>query len=292
MSGGKEKLRIGWFSTGRDEAAIELLTTALNSIRSGELNLEIAFVFCNRELHESPHSDAFIELVKREGLTLITFSSAKFEPQLRKKGLSGDEEALKRWRRMYDEHVYELIKPFGVEISFLAGYMLILSDWMCERHTFLNLHPAIPGGPKGTWQDVIWQLIAQRADVAGAQIHIATPQLDEGPPVSFCKFSLRTENFIQLWNRLEEELRCISLEELREAYGESYPLFAEIRKHELAREMPLIVITLRMLADGMIELRGRDVFFEGKRCEGGVDLSEQVDLAVSELLRRDQEAHG
>lgn len=278
-------MRIGWFSTGRDEAARELLTTALNSIRSGELNLEIAFVFCNRELGESEQSDKFIELVKSEGLPLVTFSSAKFEPALRKRGLAGDEDALRKWRQMYDERVYELIKPFETNLSFLAGYMLILSDWMCERHTMLNLHPAIPGGPKGAWQDVIWQLIAQRADVAGAQIHIVTPQLDEGPPVSFCKFSLRTEAFIPLWNRLEEELRCISLEELRSAYGESYPLFAEIRRHELAREMPLIVLTLKMLADGVIEIHGHDVFVMGERCDGGLDLSEQVDAAVAELLK-------
>lgn len=278
-------LRIGWFSTGRDEAARELLVTALNSIRSGELNLDIAFVFCNREPGESEQSDKFMELVRSEGLPLLVFSSAKFEPELRKRGLSGDEAALRKWRQMYDERVYELIKPFGVNLSFLAGYMLILSDWMCERHTMLNLHPAIPGGPKGAWQDVIWQLIAERADVAGAQIHIATPQLDEGPAVSFCKFSLRTEPFTHLWNRLEEELRCMSLEELRNAYGESYPLFAEIRRHELAREMPLIVLTLKMLADGVIEIRGHDVFAMGERCDGGLDLSEQVDAVVAELLK-------
>lgn len=280
-----DKLRIGWFSTGRDEAARELLITALNSIRSGELNLEIAFVFCNRELGESEQSDAFIELVKREGLTLLTFSSAKFEPQLRRRGLSGDEEALRKWRWMYDERVYELIEPFKAELSFLAGYMLILSDWMCERHTMLNLHPAVPGGPKGAWQDVIWQLIYERAEVAGAQIHIVTPQLDEGPPVSFCKFSLRTGKFLPLWNRLEEELRCISLEELRSAYGESYPLFVEIRRHELAREMPLIVLTLKMLAEGVIEICGREVFVNGVKCESGLDLSEQIDAMVEELLK-------
>ncbi|MCS7254738.1 MAG: formyltransferase family protein [Armatimonadota bacterium] len=281
----KGKLRIGWFSTGRDDAARELLITALNSIRSGELKIEIAFVFCNREVGESEQSDKFIELVKSESLPLVMFSSAKFEPELRRQGLSGDEAALREWRQMYDEHVYKLIEPFGAKLSFLAGYMLILSDWMCERHTMLNLHPAIPGGPKGAWQDVIWQLIAERASVAGAQIHIVTPQLDEGPPVSFCKFSLRTDKFIPLWNRLEEELRCMSLDELRDAYGESYPLFAEIRRHELAREMPLIVLTLKMLADGVIEIRERDVFVSGEKCEGGLDLSEQVDAAVADVLK-------
>ncbi|HID07033.1 MAG TPA: hypothetical protein EYP10_07775, partial [Armatimonadetes bacterium] len=190
------KLRIGWFSTGRDEAARQLLQVALDAIRNGELNCDIAFVFCNRDWGEHPESDAFLRMVQDANLPLLIFSSAHFEPQLRRRGLSGDETALIQWRRSYDEHVWQLIQPFGAPLSLLAGYMLILSDTMCYRHTMLNLHPAIPGGPKGAWQDVMWQLIEQRADIAGAQIHIVTPQLDEGPPVAYCAFSLRTQHFI------------------------------------------------------------------------------------------------
>ena len=54
----------------------------------------------------------------------------------------------------------------------------------------LNLHPALPGGPKGMWQQVIWELLEDEADETGAMIHLATAQLDRGPVVSTFRFSL------------------------------------------------------------------------------------------------------
>ena len=55
--------QLGWFSTGRDKAARDLLTAVTNSIRQAEIKVEIAFVFCNREPGESKESDSFIKLV-------------------------------------------------------------------------------------------------------------------------------------------------------------------------------------------------------------------------------------
>ena len=40
--------QLGWFSTGRDKAARDLLTVAVDSIKRGELKAKILFVFCNR----------------------------------------------------------------------------------------------------------------------------------------------------------------------------------------------------------------------------------------------------
>jgi phosphoribosylglycinamide formyltransferase-1 len=45
----------------------------------------------------------------------------------------------------------------------------------------INLHPAAPGGPTGTWQEVIWQLIEGRAVETGVMMHLVTPELDRGP---------------------------------------------------------------------------------------------------------------
>ncbi|GAH86362.1 unnamed protein product, partial [marine sediment metagenome] len=45
----KNTYKLGWFSTGRDKAARDLLTVAQRSIALGEIEAEIAFVFCNRE---------------------------------------------------------------------------------------------------------------------------------------------------------------------------------------------------------------------------------------------------
>ncbi|MFC1978114.1 hypothetical protein ACFLWS_07650 [Chloroflexota bacterium] len=57
-------LKIGWFSTGRDKAARDLLTTVSNSIEQGEIEAEIAFIFCDRQPSDAEESDLFIEFEK------------------------------------------------------------------------------------------------------------------------------------------------------------------------------------------------------------------------------------
>ena len=50
-------LRIGWFSTGRDEDAIDILARVHRAISEGSLDARIEFVFCNRERGEAEVSD-------------------------------------------------------------------------------------------------------------------------------------------------------------------------------------------------------------------------------------------
>ena len=52
--------------------------------------------------------------------------------------------------------------PYRLGVLVMAGYMLIVSPAMCRRFAILNLHPALPGGPTGTWQEVIWRLLDER----------------------------------------------------------------------------------------------------------------------------------
>ncbi|UCH43377.1 MAG: phosphoglycerate transporter, partial [Dehalococcoidales bacterium] len=56
--------QLGWFSSGRDKAARDLLTTSYNSIQQGEIEAELSFVFCSREHGETKESDLFIKLVE------------------------------------------------------------------------------------------------------------------------------------------------------------------------------------------------------------------------------------
>jgi phosphoribosylglycinamide formyltransferase 1 len=275
-------LPIGWFSTGRDEAAIWLLQETLNAVRKGFLPIDIAFVFCSREEGDAPESDAFLAFVRRQGLPLVSFSSRRFLPDLWRRGKAGDEGALKEWRHRYHEAVAQLLRPHleRVPFSLLAGYMLIVSDEFCERYTLLNLHPALPNGPKGTWQEVIWQLIRQRASEAGAQIHIVTPELDSGPPVSFVRIPIQTPDLRPLWEALDEKLRAQPLEAIITREGESEPLFAEIRRRELAREVPLIHLTLKKLAEGDITLQGKTVLRHGTPMPNGVDLTDEVEAML------------
>lgn len=237
--------KIGWFTTARDQAAIELLEIVYSQIKTGFLPLEIAYVFVSKEPKETFISDTFIKKAKEEmNLKVICFSALNFKPELRKKDLL-------EWRRLYHQKVLNML-PEEISFGVLAGYMWIVSEEFCEKLRLINLHPALPGGPKGSWQEVIWQLISCRSAETGIMIHQVTSDLDEGPPLSFVRFSLRTPEFLTLWKKTEKILQKYHLKGLKEIEGEKNLLFLKIREEGVKRELPLIVYTLKYLAEDKI----------------------------------------
>lgn len=282
--------KIGWFSTGRDQAARELLRVVYQAIQSKEIpQAQIIFVFSNRERGEHPESDRFFNLVEGYKIPLICFSHRKFKPERRRKGLEmerqGDPSHIQQWRREYDDEVMKRLAPYHPDVCVLAGYMLIVGERMCHKYRMINLHPAKPGGPKGSWQEVIWQLIASRAGESGVMMHLVTPELDAGPAVTFCRFPIRGGLFDPLWQEMEEKLQAKRIEEIIAQEGENNPLFKEIRRHELIREYPLIVHTIKAFAEGKVKIQGdRTITVEGQRWEGGYDLTSIIDNIVKERL--------
>lgn len=271
-------LRIGWFSTGAGEGSQRqrLLADAVRAIRAGELDAEFAFVFCNRERGEYAGTDSFLDLVASYDIPCITFSSRRFRRE-RRGALSKPREALPPWRSQYDREVAKLVAQYSFDVGVLAGYMLIFTAEMAARFPFLNLHPAEPGGPVGTWQEVIWELIEKRAERSGVMIHLATEELDRGPPVAYCTFSLRGDAFDQLWKQVAS--RTVS--DLRDAEGEGLALFQEIRRHGAAREQPLVITTLRALTAGRVRLDGQRVIdANGPEQASGLDLTEEIDAVI------------
>jgi phosphoribosylglycinamide formyltransferase-1 len=268
--------QLGWFSTGRDKAARDLLRAVKESIARGEVEAEIAFVFSSREPGESAASDLFLELVKDYGIPLISFSYQKFKAK-QDAGSGGEKGALHRWRQAYDREVTKRLEGFHPDLCVLAGYMLIVGAEMCRRYDMINLHPAAPGGPAGSWQEVIWQLISARAKETGVMMHLVTPELDQGPPVSYGTFSLRGAPFDKHWAEVEKR----PFDEIKQQ-GEANPLFKMIRQHELAREFPLIIATLRAFSRGEVSITPdkRVVDFEGKPVNG-YNLTDEIDRVVN-----------
>ena len=74
----------GWFSTGRDEAARQLLTETWNAIQEGMIPATLGFVFCDRELGDGLESDRFIQLVTNLGIPIYSISSRRFDSALRR----------------------------------------------------------------------------------------------------------------------------------------------------------------------------------------------------------------
>ncbi|MBA7601237.1 Phosphoribosylglycinamide formyltransferase [subsurface metagenome] len=240
---------IGWFSTGRDKAARDLLTAVKDGITRGEIEGDIAFVFCSREPGEARESDLFIKLVEDYRIPLICFSYQKYKD--RQTAPAADQTGtLASWRLDYDREVMSRLQGFNPDLCVLAGYMLITGKELCQRYNMINLHPAVPSGPTGTWQEVIWQLIDCQAQHTGVMMHLVTPELDKGPPVTYCTFSVRGEPFDRYWN----EIKGYSIEEIQKREGAKNPLFKLIRKHGLAREFPLIVSTIQAFSRGKVRI--------------------------------------
>lgn len=276
--------KIGWFSSGRDEAAGQLLKVIYDNIKKKKLkNLAISFVFSDRIKGEKEESDCFFRLVENLKINLVTFSSREFKPEMRKEGLKlakkGNFSAINHWRNLYHSKVIKLIDEFRIDLIVLAGYMLIIGEDLCRKYPMINLHPALPGGPKGTWQEVIWELIKQKAKESGVMMHLVTPQLDAGPILTYCSFSLGGDKFDSLWKKMEEKLKRKTLEKIKEEEGEKESLFKKIREEGVKRELPLIVHTLKAISEGKIKLKEGKVISEGQEIDGYC-LNEEIEKEI------------
>jgi folate-dependent phosphoribosylglycinamide formyltransferase PurN len=259
-------LKLGWFSTGRGEGSRNLLRLAHEQIAGGDLPASIQFVFCNRDEGEAEGSDQFLDLVRSYGLPLVSVSSQRFR---RERGVKRFADV----RAEYDREVLERLEGYEPDLCVLAGYMLFTAAELCERFTLLNLHPAPPGGPEGTWQQVIWQLIDQRAQEAGAQVQLATMDWDRGPIITYCSFPLTGPMFDPLW----DEVRGRSVDDLKASYWEEFPLFQRIRQEGLRREAPLLLETIRGFAEGSIDVKDRRIAGQAGRTAAGLCLNDKIE---------------
>jgi len=261
--------RIGWFSTGRDRAARDLLLAVLKAMDRGYLKAEVSFVFSNREPGEDAESDLFFDMARAYSLPLIHLSSRRFRA-------AGGEYLSPEWRLKYDSEAMKRLDDYKHDICVLAGYMLIVGPEMCRRCKMLNLHPAAPGGPAGTWQEVIWKLIETGTGETGVMMHLVTPELDKGPPVTYCTFPIRGEPFDPYW----AEIRGRSIGSVQTEEGEGNRLFQTIRRHGLAREFPLIIATLKSLSEGKVRIEEGRVISASGEAIAGYDLTSEIDDAL------------
>ena len=146
----------------------------------------------------------------------------------------------------------------------LAGYMLIVNDALCDALPMLNLHPALPDGPIGAWQEVIRQLIADNASESGMMLQRVTTQLDRGPVVTFCRYPIRGALLDPLWAAHDPTQPVVGS-----------PLFAAIRAEGVARESIFIIESLAAIAGGRISVPSPD---DDERL--AYDLSADVERAL------------
>jgi phosphoribosylglycinamide formyltransferase-1 len=270
-------LPLGWFTTGRGPGSRRLLATTHDEIAAGRLDARIEVVFCNREPGQDAQTDQLMEQVRGYGLPLVYLSTAHFRRE-RGESPARPDEPLPQWRHDFDREVVRLLEPYPFDLGVLAGYMLIATEVLCQRFDLLNLHPAAPDGPPGTWQEVIWWLMERGADHSGVRMHLATTDLDMGPPVAYCTYPLRGPAFDDLWREVERRgLAAVKAEE-----GEKNALFQEIRRQGVARELPLVVETLRAFAQGRVRIRDKRVVDARGGEIAGQDLTAEIERIVGE----------
>lgn len=234
-------LRIAWFATAKGTSSRKLLNAAQLAIGEGRLDAEIVCVVCNRERGQSANTDAFLDDAERAAIPIIASSSGEWRKRVRGE-ISDPTARLARWRREFDRHLYERMLEYAPDLGMLAGYMLVITDVICEQLPCLNLHPALPHGPIGTWQQVIHQLIRERAESSGMVLQRVTTELDRGPTVTWAQYPIRGPEFDALW-----ETHLVDSES-------ETPLFHAIRQAGASREPIFILQSLQSLANGAAQM--------------------------------------
>jgi folate-dependent phosphoribosylglycinamide formyltransferase PurN len=233
-------LRIAWLTTGRGPGSHGALEYTLDAIDNG-LPVEIAAVFLNREPGEAEPTDRLIAMVKSRGVPVEMLSSVRFRKAHGGK-LSRPGEALQPWRLEYDKAVAALLGRHDFTLGVMFGYMLIATEPLFSRFTFINDHPALPDGPVGTYQEVIAELIRTGATESGCMMNLVTGDLDRGPALSYCRFAIRDGSNAALWD--------VPLAAAETAAIVETPLYADVRARGVQRERPFLAETLLAIATG------------------------------------------
>jgi len=268
-------LKLGWFSTGRGPGSRNLLRTVMEKKEQGLIDVDISFVFCNWDNSETPNSrkeqrELFFEMVRGYNIPLITASWKEFRPDIWKSDPV-------TWRNEYGKLLRSKTSDYKFDLGVLAGYMLWMDDESCRKYDMINLHPALPDGPKGTWEEVIWTLIQEKAEEHGIMIHLCTEEWDRGAALTFCSFPIRGKEYDVLWNNLEEKLKTTSLDEIKEKEGVNEPLFKKIREDGAKRELPLIVSTIGMFAGNKIKIENKTLTKNGEVLREPYDMTSDID---------------
>lgn len=238
-------LRIAWLTTGRGPGSYGALEYTLNAIDRG-LPVKVAVVYLNRDRGEAEATDRLIAMVESRGIPVEAHSSVRFRKAAGGKvGKPG--EPLQPWRFDYDRKAAGILGRYEFTLGVMFGYMLIATEPLFGRFTFINDHPALPDGPIGTYQEVIAELMKNRALESGCMMNVVTGNVDRGPATSFCRFPIHDELNESAWEALADSaLEAASLDEIM-----ALPLYANIRARGVARERPFLVETLRAIATGM-----------------------------------------
>lgn len=276
--------RVGLFSSLTSGGSRELLRAVLDAMADGALGgARAAFLMVDRGPGEAAETDASVAALTAAfpQLSILRESAAGFEAARRKAARAADDQdALNAWRDAYYARVAPRLPQ--ADLDLLLGDMWIWGPAECAARRGVNLHPSLPTGPLGKmWFDVVWDLVAVDAAESGVMLHRVTTAVDEGPVVAWCRYSLRGPELDPLWALLPADPaeRADLIARERALKRESaHPLFRALRAAGYARELPLILETVRAVGEGRLRLTAEGVEDDaGRALPGGLDLSAAVE---------------
>lgn len=187
-------LKLGWFSSGGEGSRHILEQVMLHKAPQWKID----WVFMNKNRDEDENSIKYARLCDFLEIPLYTFSWKDYRKGLHFSEDSAKDYQLKWSRKWYDEQVNDMLwknNCWNVQYVFMAGYMRIITKELFDTYfkvKFINLHPGLPGGPKGTYKEVIEQLKSKSETgfiTTGSMTHYVNEVLDGGQPLLYFKFT-------------------------------------------------------------------------------------------------------
>lgn len=277
-----EKERIAWLTSARDEAAVDLLQSIV------EAGIEPAVVVSAID-SKSRFVTEIARLCHDFNIPNVQFEHAPIDSELdairAALGSLNDEQlrdllVSEQRVRTREERLWQSINEYKCKTLVMIGYMWMVTPVLLSKANILNLHPAPPFGPTGTWQEVMWSLISIRARLAGGMLHIATMRKDRGPVISYYTVSLDDDELAPMWSNFADKLRTRSLQLIKQEDGEREPLFTAVRERQFVREAPLLIVTLRYILDGRLRIANGGVAMNGTLLRDGACLNAEVEAVI------------
>jgi len=119
-------------------------------------------------------------------------------------------------REEYDKHVLELLRPYGVDLIALAGFMRILSPHFVREYKnwIINIHPALL--PLFPGMRAAKQALESGVKFTGCTVHFVDEGVDSGPIILQAVVPVRDDDDEEsLLERIHEEEHRIYPEALK-----------------------------------------------------------------------------
>lgn len=256
-------MKISVSSTFVDWDAHRLVREVILATGNGQITADLACIISTREPGDNWTTDGILNKLKGEfpEVPIVSLSARKFGR------LQHPNKQIKEQKEQYDSQLLlEINKRSGglPQLNMMLGDMIVKGPEWCRLLPSLNVHPDIPrtsGIIKGMYWQVIGEVVRKRVAEFGGMIHLAVPELDAGPPVSFFRLpsfgTVHDVNLKKLWDLLpgdSDELAELIRDQVSLKDCPTHQLFIALRQAEASFETALVLESLRTVCAGGIKL--------------------------------------